>query len=443
MRIRTTLLAIAIMIAAVVRAQQPQPDPAPVPPEPPSWDLGQSEPERQVTTLSKRTVETNAADLSGANGDLWLNPVSSPFPTSVLLRALSGTPDVFAQLGTNTTASTFRVLNASGATLMRVFGDGGIALGASSTAAGATLAIGSNTDGKYALNMASVPVVEANTTQNDFSLYAFSGTQVQNGVTNSGSSTGARMRSVLNGPGTLATSTGFLVEAGVNPGAAGTVVTAIGANVQILAGSGSVTHGYGVYITDVPATTNSYGIFQVGTNDKNYFGGNVGLGTTSPTAKLHVVGNIVATGSITGATVIGATYQDIAEWVPATSDMAPGTVVVLNRERTNEVMPSSREYDTSVAGVVSANPGVILGTEGSSKEQIATTGRVRVRVDATAGPIAVGDLLVTSNVSGTAMKSVPIRIGDASFHRPGTIVGKALEPLASGVGEILVLLSLQ
>jgi hypothetical protein len=30
-----------------------------------------------------------------------------------------------------------------------------------------------------------------------------------------------------------------------------------------------------------------------------------------------------------------------------------------------------------------------------------------------------------------------------AIHRPGTIIGKALEPLEGGVGEILVLLSLQ
>jgi hypothetical protein len=30
-----------------------------------------------------------------------------------------------------------------------------------------------------------------------------------------------------------------------------------------------------------------------------------------------------------------------------------------------------------------------------------------------------------------------------AFHRPGTILGKALESLASGTGEILVLLTLQ
>ena len=34
-------------------------------------------------------------------------------------------------------------------------------------------------------------------------------------------------------------------------------------------------------------------------------------------------------------------------------------------------------------------------------------------------------------------------VGGARFHRPGTLIGKALEPLRSGSGKILVLLSLQ
>jgi hypothetical protein len=41
------------------------------------------------------------------------------------------------------------------------------------------------------------------------------------------------------------------------------------------------------------------------------------------------------------------------------------------------------------------------------------------------------------------MRSDAIDIGGHELHRPGTIVGKALEPLTDGVGEILVLLSLQ
>ena len=74
---------------------------------------------------------------------------------------------------------------------------------------------------------------------------------------------------------------------------------------------------------------------------------------------------------------------------------------------------------------------------------MATTGRVKVRVDATRAPIKVGDLLVTSDVPGTAMKSEPIVVGGRKMHAPGTIIGKALEPLESGTGEILVLLCLQ
>ncbi|HEX6100842.1 MAG TPA: hypothetical protein VF432_31280 [Thermoanaerobaculia bacterium] len=171
--------------------------------------------------------------------------------------------------------------------------------------------------------------------------------------------------------------------------------------------------------------------------------GNVGIGTPTPAAKLHVIGDIVATGSITGARVIGAKYQDLAEWVPAAADLAPGTVVVLNLEKPNEVLASSREYDVAVAGVVSEQPGIILGVEGAEKEQIATTGRVKVRVDARNRPIRIGDLLVTSGTPGMAMRSDAVDIGGHRFHKPGTIIGKALEPLADGTGEVLVLLSMQ
>ena len=39
---------------------------------------------------------------------------------------------------------------------------------------------------------------------------------------------------------------------------------------------------------------------------------------------------------------------------------------------------------------------------------VATTGRVKVKVDATNGPIQIGDLLVTSDKTGFAMKSMPV-----------------------------------
>lgn len=165
--------------------------------------------------------------------------------------------------------------------------------------------------------------------------------------------------------------------------------------------------------------------------------GKVGIGKDTPTEALDVVGNIRATGSVS------ATYQDVAEWVPSTQKLAAGTVVVLDADRTNHVLAATKAYDTGVAGVVSAEPGIILGVGSADKLKIATTGRVKVKVDATRAPIKVGDLLVTSGVEGVAMKSVPVDLGGTQIHRPGTIVGKALESLESGTGEILVLLSLQ
>jgi hypothetical protein len=173
-------------------------------------------------------------------------------------------------------------------------------------------------------------------------------------------------------------------------------------------------------------------------------GGNVGIGPnmTNPTHTLEVNGTINASQGITGAT-INATYQDVAEWVPSTQKLSAGTVVVLDTTRTNHVLASTKAYDTGVAGVVSDSPGVILGQGGADKLKVATTGRVKVRVDATRSPIKVGDLLVTSGVEGVAMKSVPVDLGGTPIHRPGTIIGKALEPLEKGTGEILVLLSLQ
>jgi hypothetical protein len=180
----------------------------------------------------------------------------------------------------------------------------------------------------------------------------------------------------------------------------------------------------------------------IGTNNPGSYTLKVS-GNTNVTGNLTITANGTGTGNIVADGTINAKYQDVAEWVPSSEQLSAGTVVVLDSTKSNQVTSSSVSYDTRVAGVVSEQPGIALGEKSEGKVLVATTGRVRVRVDATKTPIHIGDLLVTSDVPGVAMKSEPVNLGGVQIHRPGTLIGKALEPLEKGKGEILVLLSLQ
>ncbi|HEY6333492.1 MAG TPA: hypothetical protein VI756_29485, partial [Blastocatellia bacterium] len=73
--------------------------------------------------------------------------------------------------------------------------------------------------------------------------------------------------------------------------------------------------------------------------------GNVGITGTITS------GSITSSGTISGA-VVKATYQDVAEWVPAAGALPAGTVVVLDKSHANQVTASAKAYDTSVAGVI-------------------------------------------------------------------------------------------
>ena len=157
----------------------------------------------------------------------------------------------------------------------------------------------------------------------------------------------------------------------------------------------------------------------------------------NPASKFHVAGDVRVDGNI------GAKYQDVAEWVPAVTKLAPGVLVVIDEAHANRVQASDRAYDLRVAGVISDRPGVLLGEGGDDKVKVAHSGRVKVMVDATFGPVRAGDLLVSSPTPGHAMRSEPVKVGDVIIHRPGTVIGKALESLTEGKGEVLVLLTLQ
>lgn len=147
-------------------------------------------------------------------------------------------------------------------------------------------------------------------------------------------------------------------------------------------------------------------------------------------------GNVQVTGdiSLTGA--------DCAEEfdVSGSENLQPGTVMVIDDK--GVLIAGSQPYDRRVAGIISGagglQPGIVLDRHtAGARLPIALIGKVYCYVDADHAPVEVGDLLTTSARAGHAMKaSDPAR----AF---GSIVGKALRPLARGQGMIPVLVALQ
>jgi hypothetical protein len=153
--------------------------------------------------------------------------------------------------------------------------------------------------------------------------------------------------------------------------------------------------------------------------------------------QVQITGNLEVAGDIILANADCAEDFDVAD----PTLIEPGTVMVLGEE--GKLKQSQTAYDKKVAGVISGagtyKPGLILDKQEFSKNRmpIALMGKVYCKVDASYGAIEVGDLLTTSTTPGHAMKA------DNSLKAFGTVIGKALRPLAEGQGLIPVLVALQ
>jgi hypothetical protein len=140
-------------------------------------------------------------------------------------------------------------------------------------------------------------------------------------------------------------------------------------------------------------------------------------------------------------TLEGADAAENFEIVENATSVAAGTVMVI--DPAGKLRTSFEAYDRRVAGVVSGagdyRPGIILGGSHAhtGRLPIALVGKVFCKADASCAPIAVGDLLTSSNTPGHAMKALdPLK----AF---GAVIGKALLPLPSGQGLIPILVALQ
>jgi hypothetical protein len=132
-----------------------------------------------------------------------------------------------------------------------------------------------------------------------------------------------------NDEGTITNSWGLDAYSFANV-AGGTITTSYGVRGRSYVTAGTITTGYGGYFTSTGATTNygvyasgtEYGIYSAGGN--NYFSGNVGIGTTSPSQNLHISGNMRLTGALydvnneagTSGQVLSSTGSGV-DWIDA------------------------------------------------------------------------------------------------------------------------------
>jgi hypothetical protein len=181
-------------------------------------------------------------------------------------------------------------------------------------------------------------------------------------------------------------------------------------------------------------------------------GGDIGVGTDNPEARLHVMGgirgeDIFVQDEISAAVVeIRGEGMDLAEGfkINSTMEVLPGMVVSMDPQQPGEMQLSTEPYDRKVAGIISGagnlHPGILLGDQGERSEgyfPVALTGRVWCWVDATQTPVQVGDMLTSSTVPGHAMAVTQFD------QAHGAVLGKAMTSLESGRGLVLVLVSLQ
>ncbi len=128
---------------------------------------------------------------------------------------------------------------------------------------------------------------------------------------------------------------------------------------------------------------------------------------------------------------------DMAEMLPAAEGLEPGETLVIGMD--GKLAESTRPYQRTLVGVYSTRPGFVGGQPVDEVLEghvpLAIAGIVPVKATTENGIIQSGDLLTTSSTPGRAMR--------ATSSEPGTILGKALSPLADAEGVVDVLIMLR
>jgi hypothetical protein len=127
--------------------------------------------------------------------------------------------------------------------------------------------------------------------------------------------------------------------------------------------------------------------------------------------------------------ILGA---DLAEtYHTRDASLATGDVVSVDPAFPEGVKKAESAYDSSVVGIVSTHPALVVGggnTQAGPVALVALAGRVPVRVTAANGPVSPDDFLTSSEIPGVAMKAA----------KAGPVIGQALTGYeGEGVGTVV------
>jgi hypothetical protein len=195
---------------------------------------------------------------------------------------------------------------------------------------------------------------------------------------------------------------------------------------NLTTGSSNIFIGYDIDATSTNATgTLNIGNLLFGTGldgrGSTLSSGNIGVGTTSPAAKLTVTGAICASqgagsasaacsttaGTIT-ASVFNTANADLAERYKVSDlTLEAGEVVSLDETATFTVKRAT--LGSSVIGIISTEPGFLIGStnlDDAVTRPVALAGRVPVKFSDENGGVKIGDNLTVSKTKpGFAMKA--------------------------------------
>jgi len=212
---------------------------------------------------------------------------------------------------------------------------------------------------------------------------------------------------------------------------------------------GNSTSGYGIY----GSSGSSYGIYGNTNNTSDNYG-------------LFTYDNLYSDNIHTSGAMMQV-VQNIGESVLETGDVVAfagiGTPLEAGEQPVIQVAGAEKANSTAVAGVVFSRFNLAAVTENpdpanpSSGQEITPDGPVapgeymlmvvqgpaQVKANALASTIQPGDLLSSASQNGYANKAAEINVNGVNTPVPGTILGKALEPLDTGEALIYIFVTLQ